>query len=56
MAAITRVGDQLDRLRLEGCHAGQGFYFSHPLEESDALEFLAARRHATPAGQITVTR
>jgi len=36
--------EQLMRLKLEGCHAGQGFYFSRPLEEADAERFLAAAR------------
>ena len=36
--------EQLMRLKLEGCDAGQGFYFSHPLEEADAEQFLAAAR------------
>ena len=34
--------DQLARLKHEGCDAGQGFYFSRPLEVADADRFLAA--------------
>jgi diguanylate cyclase (GGDEF)-like protein/PAS domain S-box-containing protein len=34
--------EQLERLRHEGCEAGQGFYFSRPLEAPDAHRFLAA--------------
>ena len=34
--------DQLMRLKHEGCDAGQGFYFSRPLEAADAERFLAA--------------
>ena len=33
--------DQCARLRREGCHDGQGFYFSRPLEISDAGLFIA---------------
>jgi EAL domain-containing protein (putative c-di-GMP-specific phosphodiesterase class I) len=56
VAEGIETNDQLDRLRQEGCHAGQGFYFSHPLEESDALDFLAtAGKDAAQAGTIAVT-
>jgi diguanylate cyclase (GGDEF)-like protein len=56
VAEGIETNDQLDRLRQEGCHAGQGFYFSHPLEESDALDFLAAAgKDAAQAGTIAVT-
>jgi diguanylate cyclase (GGDEF)-like protein/PAS domain S-box-containing protein len=56
VAEGIETGDQLDRLRQEGCHAGQGFYFSYPLEESDALDFLAAAgKDAAQAGTIAVT-
>ncbi|HEY5024673.1 MAG TPA: EAL domain-containing protein [Acidimicrobiales bacterium] len=34
--------EQLIRLKEEGCDAGQGFYFSRPLEPGDAGSFLAA--------------
>jgi len=33
--------EQLTRLKREGCDAGQGFYFSRPLEAADAERFLA---------------
>jgi EAL domain-containing protein (putative c-di-GMP-specific phosphodiesterase class I) len=39
--------DQLTRLRREGCHAGQGFYFSRPLEVADAQVFLTANASST---------
>ena len=34
--------EQLARLKHEGCDAGQGYYFSRPLEVADADAFLAA--------------
>jgi EAL domain-containing protein (putative c-di-GMP-specific phosphodiesterase class I) len=37
--------EQLMQLKHEGCDAGQGFYFSRPLEEADAERFLAATVH-----------
>jgi diguanylate cyclase (GGDEF)-like protein/PAS domain S-box-containing protein len=43
--------EQLARLRREGCCAGQGFYFSHPLEAADAQSFLAAARTAVVDAQ-----
>jgi diguanylate cyclase (GGDEF)-like protein/PAS domain S-box-containing protein len=46
--------DQLMRLKQEGCDAGQGFYFSHPLEEAAALRFLAATKEAMPTESIAV--
>jgi EAL domain-containing protein (putative c-di-GMP-specific phosphodiesterase class I) len=41
--------DQLMRLKEEGCDAGQGFYFSRPLEPNDAERFLAAIRKGVDA-------
>jgi diguanylate cyclase (GGDEF)-like protein/PAS domain S-box-containing protein len=41
--------DQLMRLKDEGCDAGQGFYFSRPLEPHDAERFLAAARKGVDA-------
>jgi diguanylate cyclase (GGDEF)-like protein len=34
---------QLGRLRMEGCDAGQGFYYARPLEARDAGRLLAER-------------
>jgi len=46
--------DQLMQLLQEGCDAGQGFYFSRPLEDAAAERFLAAASRdviaAGPAG------
>jgi diguanylate cyclase (GGDEF)-like protein/PAS domain S-box-containing protein len=39
--------DQLSRLRREGCRAGQGFYFSRPLDAADAQVFLTTNASAT---------
>jgi len=48
--------DQLMRLKQEGCDAGQGFYFSRPLEAPDAERFLAAASDSTRAlEQVAVT-
>ncbi len=47
--------DQLVRLKHEGCDAGQGFYFSRPLEALDAERFLAAARDLDTAGPVAVT-
>ena len=41
MAEGIETFDQLVRLKQEGCDAGQGFYFSRPLEHADAQRFLA---------------
>ena len=45
--------EQLVQLKHEGCDAGQGFYFSRPLEAADAQRFLEQAVHgvlaATPA-------
>ncbi len=42
VAEGIETADQLIRLQHEGCDAGQGFYFSRPLEEGDAELFLSA--------------
>jgi len=34
---------QLSRLRMEGCDAGQGFYYARPLEAQDAERFMAEK-------------
>ena len=41
VAEGIETADQLTRLQQEGCNAGQGFYFSRPLEVADAELFLA---------------
>ena len=41
VAEGIETADQLMRLKREGCDAGQGFYFSRPLEVADAQHFLA---------------
>ncbi|HXQ60546.1 MAG TPA: EAL domain-containing protein [Acidimicrobiales bacterium] len=51
VAEGIETADQLARLVREGCHAGQGFYFSYPLEARDAEFFLsAASEDALAAG------
>ncbi len=47
--------DQLMQLKHEGCDAGQGFYFSRPLEEADAQRFLAAAVDGVTTGPVPVT-
>jgi diguanylate cyclase (GGDEF)-like protein/PAS domain S-box-containing protein len=48
--------DQLLRLKQEGCDAGQGFYFSRPLEAADAQRFLTTAFHdAHTPGPVAVT-
>ena len=39
--------EQLRRLQREGCHAGQGFYFSRPLDAADAQIFLTTNSSTT---------
>ncbi|HTT87111.1 MAG TPA: bifunctional diguanylate cyclase/phosphodiesterase, partial [Acidimicrobiales bacterium] len=41
VAEGIETSDQCARLRREGCDAGQGFYFSRPLDLSDAGQFIA---------------
>jgi EAL domain-containing protein (putative c-di-GMP-specific phosphodiesterase class I) len=50
VAEGIETADQLLRLEQEGCDAGQGFYFSRPLEDTDAERFLAdaAKGRGTP--------
>jgi diguanylate cyclase (GGDEF)-like protein/PAS domain S-box-containing protein len=48
VAEGIETADQLMRLRHEGCDAGQGFYFSHPLEVADAQRFLATAASGVP--------
>jgi EAL domain-containing protein (putative c-di-GMP-specific phosphodiesterase class I) len=45
---------QLLSLRHEGCDAGQGFYFSRPLEPADAESFLTAARDLTAASVMSL--
>ena len=48
--------DQLARLQHEGCDAGQGFYFSRPLEAPAAEQFLAeAVRRVDTTGPVALT-
>jgi len=47
--------DQFRRLLEEGCSAGQGFFFSRPLEEADAERFLAGADTGVVA-EAVVTR
>ena len=48
--------DQLVRLQHEGCDAGQGFYFSRPLEAPDAERFLSeALRRIDTTGPVALT-
>ncbi len=42
--------EQLTRVREEGCDAGQGFYFSPPLDVAEAALFLANACEESPAG------
>jgi diguanylate cyclase (GGDEF)-like protein/PAS domain S-box-containing protein len=42
VAEGIETAEQLARLQREGCHAGQGFYFSRPLGAPDAQAFLTA--------------
>ncbi len=48
--------DQLTRLKQEGCDAGQGFYFSRPLEPEDAQRFLVDAAGAAEAMPVALTR
>ncbi len=41
--------EQLVQLKHEGCDAGQGFYFSRPLEAADAQRFLEQAAHGVLA-------
>jgi diguanylate cyclase (GGDEF)-like protein len=49
VAEGIETADQLVWLQREGCHAGQGFYFSYPLEAGDAELFLSAADEDTLA-------
>jgi len=49
VAEGIETADQLIQLQQEGCHAGQGFYFSYPLEAADAELFLRAAAEDAPA-------
>jgi hypothetical protein len=40
---------QLIRLRMEGCDAGQGFYYARPLEADDAERFMAEKSNTVTA-------
>ena len=47
--------DQFMRLLQEGCDAGQGFYFSPPVEEAEAERFLADANKGRIAAESAVT-
>lgn len=48
--------EQLVQLKHEGCDAGQGFYFSRPLEAVDAQRFLEQAAHGVlAASPVTAT-
>ena len=48
--------DQLARLKQEGCDAGQGFYFSRPLESRGRERFLVDAAGAAEAMPVALTR
>ena len=54
VAEGIETADQLMRLKHEGCDAGQGFYFSHPLEVADAQRFLATAGSGVAVGSGAV--
>jgi EAL domain-containing protein (putative c-di-GMP-specific phosphodiesterase class I) len=39
----VEAGEQAQRLRALGCHAGQGFFFARPGEASALMSLLGAR-------------
>jgi EAL domain-containing protein (putative c-di-GMP-specific phosphodiesterase class I) len=56
VAEGIETAEQLAALRREACDAGQGFFFSHPLEPAQARQFLmAARKGVVEAGTATGT-
>jgi len=54
VAEGIETSDQLARLQEEGCDAGQGFYFSRPLESADAGQFLAGANDRTAPVPLAV--
>ena len=57
VAEGIETAEQLARLRQESCDAGQGYFFSHPLEEAEAQHFLmAARGGVIEAGTSAAAR
>jgi diguanylate cyclase (GGDEF)-like protein/PAS domain S-box-containing protein len=48
VAEGIETASQLALLRSEGCHLGQGYHFSRPLEFEVLVEWLAARAAAQP--------
>ncbi len=46
---------QLRRLRVEGCDAGQGFYYARPLEAHDAEWFMAEKSGTAGTGNVHAT-
>jgi EAL domain-containing protein (putative c-di-GMP-specific phosphodiesterase class I) len=53
VAEGIETAEQLSRLRQERCDAGQGFFFSRPLEEADAERFLMAARKGVVEAETT---
>jgi diguanylate cyclase (GGDEF)-like protein/PAS domain S-box-containing protein len=53
VAEGIETAEQLSRLRQERCDAGQGFFFSRPLEEADAKRFLMAARGGVVEAETT---
>jgi diguanylate cyclase (GGDEF)-like protein/PAS domain S-box-containing protein len=57
VAEGIETAEQLTRLRHENCDAGQGYFFSYPLEDADAQRFLiAAERRVIEAGTSAAAR
>jgi diguanylate cyclase (GGDEF)-like protein/PAS domain S-box-containing protein len=57
VAEGIETAEQLARLRQESCDAGQGYFFSYPLEEADAEHFLmAAGKGVIEAGSRAAAR
>ncbi len=52
VAEGIETADQLRHLQHEGCNAGQGFYFSRPLEVAAALAFLASASEGVVAAHL----
>ncbi len=45
---IENVGD-LEQLRAEGCHEGQGYLFSKARPQAEILKYLGAKQAAWPS-------
>jgi diguanylate cyclase (GGDEF)-like protein/PAS domain S-box-containing protein len=55
VAEGIETADQLMRLKHEGCDAGQGYFFSRPLEVADAQRFLATAGNDVAVGSGAVS-